>query len=340
MSTLLDASNIISGMFSQITALLHDYTQQGYQALSALIKVPLGTAIVLYLAITGLFILHGDIEVSVKEFSKRALKLALLYTFALSWSMFNQYFITLVSAITTDVSNAMMNIAATGSLHENTLGQSLQTVLNQVTAIADAYFKHGSLHNPEPYFDGFIIMLCGYAIVAIAALFILVNQIILAILLALAPLMVAFTLFRPTQSFFDRWLGDICGYSMSIVMLSATLGIIMMMMGWVFPSDASRFDVSPNGIVAPIVLAIISIGILLTAAQIGRAIGGGVSSASEKGALSGAVGGALLAGSLAKRHVAGAVGAGKRIASAGRSIMQKGQSTIQGIKNKLRQVQG
>ena len=85
-------ADVIERFFTEaLDPILHNYVYNGYQALASHLRVPLGTAVVLYIALMGLSISQGWIKLSMGNFIKSALKIGLIYTFAMNWALFSSW---------------------------------------------------------------------------------------------------------------------------------------------------------------------------------------------------------------------------------------------------------
>ena len=280
--TTLTTGNIITGMFSQIQNLIGNYSNEGYHALSSSLSVSLSIAISLYIVLMGIAILQGFVEMKMKELVVASLKIAVVYTAAMNWDWVNEYFITLVNSVVTDVSNVMVSVGNSDiSSLDGGVSDGLQIAFNRIMELAQTYAKEASVRNMWPIVESGFIALLGSFVVAIAAAEILISMTFMDILFALTPLMMILYLFTPTKSMFGHWLNLIFGNGMAIILVSSVVGLILVMLGWVFPDampNAEDLNFMTSG--AAIIICFVSILLLFKAAGVGRAIAGGSSSAS------------------------------------------------------------
>ncbi|NNM58287.1 MAG: type IV secretion system protein [Legionellales bacterium] len=285
--TTMTTGNVITGMFTQIQSLLTNYTSEGYQALSSTLAIPLGAAISLYIVLMGFAISQGFVEMKMKELVVASLKIAVVYTAAMNWDFVNTYFIALINSVVTDVSNVMVSVGGSDITRSNDgVSDGLQTLLNRVMELAQAYSKKGGVTDWMPCIESLVIEFLGLIVVTLASAEILIALTFMDILFAMTPLMVIFYFFTPTKSMFEHWLNLIFGNGMAIILVSSVAGLVLVMMSWVFPElmpNSKDLTFMASGAAA--VISFVSILLLFKAAGVGRALAGGTSSASGLAAM-------------------------------------------------------
>ncbi len=281
-----NVNTFVADIFSAIKLILDNYTQNAYQALRDALEAPLAAAITLYYVIMGVSITYGWVEISMRNLVKSVLKVGLIYSFTMNWDFFTHYFITIVSSAIDTVSNTVMGIAYSQYQTKTDIGHGIQSVLNNVWNIAEEYWKQASFTDPLPLLQGTAELILGCAVLVTASGYLLVTQAILALLFGLAPLIVAFMLFKSTEQLFMRWLGEISAQAMAIIFVSAALGMVLVMMSWVFPPHTDISNINPAEILGIIFVSLISLNILRQAAHLGRVIGMGAMMFADLDALS------------------------------------------------------
>lgn len=285
-----DPSHIVTALFQQVDLMLDNYTQDGYQALVKVVQLPLATAIVLYVVFLGLGISQGWTKLSLGNLSKAIFTIGLLFTFSMNWGFFEHYAIGFFNTAIDSLSNAMMNVGNPKIQHavDGGIDHGLQILFNRIANWGAAYSHHGI----SGVFEGIVIYIFGGFVLGLSCLEILVAKAMLSILFALAPAMLGMTLFKPTQGIFDKWIGEISGNAMVIIMVSSAVGLAIVMMSWVFP-DTIPDKIGFSDCFSAILMCIVSIGLIFQAAAVGRQIGGAITSASAQMALAAGIGATL-----------------------------------------------
>ncbi len=200
---------IVEKLFTELDILLSDYVFHGYNALVAYLKVPLSLAMVLYIVLMGLSITQGWIKLSMGNLVKSSCKLAVIYLAIMNWGWFNHTVVGLISTGAGQLGDVLVNATPVPIPHftGGGINGAMQSVLIEFTQIGTWVWNRGSWHNLAPCFNALLIWGFGFALIMVAMFELILAKIMLAVLFATAPLFVGFTLFKPTQGFFDRWLG-------------------------------------------------------------------------------------------------------------------------------------
>lgn len=273
MSFVFNGSSFIADLFNQVQTLFAGYSEKAFQAVRQVVIEPLGALIALYYTLMGISITYGWLELSMRNLVKSAIKVSLIYSFALNWDLFLNEFINVITSIVNDVSHATMSIGNTDLQSTKSLGDNMQQVLDKIWAVTEFYWKNASWHAPLKLVYGAVELILGCLVLVPACGYLLVSQGLLALLFGLAPLCIGFMLFKPTQPFFNRWISEITGQAMAMIFVSAALGMVLTMLSWAFPSDVT--NINPAAILGTIFTCLISFAILKQAYALGRNIGEG-----------------------------------------------------------------
>jgi len=277
--------NVISGIFSQIHHLLDQYVHQGYVALAEALKYPLGISVTLYIVLLGYSITQGWVKYSISEFVKTALKIGLIYTFAMNWDFFSTNVVGFIQEGSNQLGGIIFYANNHASIHNgnNGIESALQSILVQFTKLGLWFWKRGSLYSPGPYLEGTVVWASGIALLLIATFQLILANIMLAILFVAAPLFVGFALFEPTQGLFDRWLGNIVGFALLILFVSIVLGFVLSIAHWAISgiNEKNLMQLSAVTFVPIVLVVFIGIGLIKRAASLAHEIGMGISTLSS-----------------------------------------------------------
>lgn len=264
--------NFLVGLANEIQRMTSHFVYDGYQALSSTLKAPLGAAIVLYIALTGVALSRGIIERPEQELWKFALKVGGIYMLAMNWSLFSVYIRDFFVSGSDEIAASLMQ--AIGSKSSGSINTSLQNVLNEVMALGSALFEAGSFRKLTPYFAGIMVFLSGTATVGLAFIEIVIARFMMSLALCTAPLFIILILFDQTKSLFERWLGILISYSLVLVFVSAVTGLCVHLIHWV--TNIALNDTAPTAAIW-IPLFMVSCLCVMTVSQassMGKSIGG------------------------------------------------------------------
>lgn len=293
---------IIDQLFTLLDQLLKNYAYNGYRSLAEHLRYPLGLAIVLYFILMGFAIVQGLVRASMGEFIRSAIKLSLIYTFAMRWDAFSYYFMQGITESMGQIGDWLItaspiplpDFAGTG------INGALQSVLIEVTEVGNWVWMKGGFNAWSPLLTALAIWIFGYIALILSVVEILLAKMMLAILFTLAPLFISFTLFKPTQGLFDRWLGAIFGFSLFLVFVPAAIALLLNFMHWTIAKQHLEHaaHLSLVGFVPLMMVSILGSSLIVQVTDYAKAIGNSIISSSGSSLLAGTVGG-FIGGSLA-----------------------------------------
>lgn len=288
---------IVEQLFQELDVLLNNYVFQAYHALSSFLKTPLSLAISLYIIVLGVSISQGWIKLSVSNLVKSTLKIGIIYTAAMNWSWFSQYFVSTINNGAGEIGSVLVSATPVPIPHfaGEGINGAMQSVMIEVTKIGAWTWDMGSWHNFGPRFTALMIWGFGYAYLLVSIFELVVAKIMLAILLATAPLFISFTLFKTTHGFFDKWLGACVGFALLQIFVSAFLALALSISQWAIGGTyvSHAMGITLVGFVPMMIVGFIILGSLLKVSQLAQSIGGVVSTSSASTLLAGAIGGAI-----------------------------------------------
>lgn len=183
--------------------------------------------LILYISITGLMFVMGSIQLTHVEVLNRVLKVTVISALlnpAISWDFFNQYIFIWMYHGADFLIQILYDAANTGPGDSSIL--TFLTTPQIMAKLASLLFAtwFGWL-----YIIIYFIMLVFLSIVFFnATVLFLTAQVMIGLLISLAPIFIAFYLFESTKSFFENWLKQMIGYAIQTVIVSA--GILFLSM--------------------------------------------------------------------------------------------------------------
>jgi type IV secretion system protein VirB6 len=348
MGQIINYDEIVNWLFEEVHVLTDDYVNLAYHALDKTLAQPILLAMTLYIVILGICITQGWIQLSFSNLVKVTLKLAIIFSFAMNWDIFSNYVVNMVVNGSSELGNALIKASplTKPNLGNATIQNALQDLLDSITLIGQKIFEKGSFHNFTPYICGLFVWGFGYILIIVATMELLCSQVLLALMLALAPLFIGFTLFKSMHGLCDRWLGQIAGYALIQILVSATVGFVLVIAEQVIPIKivADAIDVKDLNLVSfvPLMLmSLLSIGIILRSANIAMNLGNAVGTISGSYLMAGFATRAIKTGAAGSTAIgttistfSSAVNTSQKI---GESIGKGIGNTIESIRNKLRQ---
>lgn len=323
-------ANILLQLTIQIDELTNTFIFKGYDALAKALAKPLASLCVLYIVLTGYAIARGLIKTPLQEFSKGIFRIGLIYLFAMNWSFFSSHAVNLFSDGASELSGVLMQIAHFDNpVSKGGVNNGLQSVLNEVIRVGAWTWDKASFKHWGPIFTAIMIYASGIAVIGLALFELIIAKLMLAICLSTAPLFICFTLFQQTKSFFDRWLGNVVGFSLVLVMVSSVVGLCMHLIHWTISGHYSTHaaNISATDWIPILLVSVLCVMAILEVTGLAKSIGGAFSSSNGSAMVGGFMGGVMGA------------------SSPSQSILQKGLSLVKmavpgGMLANLNQIKG
>lgn len=267
-------STPISDILDKIDQMTQAYTFNGYAALANSVKPSLTLALIVYVAFVGWMTLQGWSEMSVKDYVKHTIKIAMVLTIALNWSLFSELIYDVFMNGPNELSAILMQSAGSSFGSANA---ALQAAYDQGTAIGEQLYSY---HSFSYKLTAIVIWGLNYFVSGVALLELTVAKCGFAVTMVLAPIFAACLLWNGSKGLFDRWLSTSIAFGLVPLLLSAVLLIIdqILQMGLnQINSDIASKHSSIESISTFVLASIASIGLLFKAPSIAANIGGGVS---------------------------------------------------------------
>jgi len=210
-----------SGFATQYASIFSTGTANAVQSGLSAISGPLTAVVVLWIIIQGIFVMRGDI--SARSGITKILRVVLVVTLLSSFSYFSTYVVDLFQ---TTLPNWAAG-AITGTPGANAAPHMFDQVWNGSMAIAkaaDAQLTTWDISNAVEL----ALLEGGIGLCLIVAFAVYeIGQIMLGVVIAVGPFVVAGYLFDATRGIAERWLGKMIGLSILTLLIAIALTIIL-----------------------------------------------------------------------------------------------------------------
>lgn len=184
-------------------------------------------ALILYISVTGIMFVMGSIQLTHGEVLNRMLKVIVitaLLTPRISWDFFNDYIFIWMYHGADFLIEILYDAANTGPGDSSII--TFLTTPQIMAKLASLLF---STWTGWLYIIMYFKMLVFLTVVFFnATVLFLTAQVMIGLLVSLAPIFIAFYLFESTKSFFENWVKQMIGYAIQTVIVSA--GILFLSM--------------------------------------------------------------------------------------------------------------
>jgi type IV secretion system protein VirB6 len=212
--TFADFANQYASIFSAGTS---NAVSAGLSAIAG----PLTAVVVLWIIVQGILVMRGD--VSVRAGITKILRVALVVSLLTSFGLFSTY---VVSLFQTTLPNWAAH-AITGSSGTANAPQMFDKVWNTSMAVAKAADAQLTTWDISDAVE-LALLEGGIGLCLILAFAVYeIGQIMLGVVIALGPFVIAGYLFDTTRGIADRWLGKLIGLSILTLLIAIALTIIL-----------------------------------------------------------------------------------------------------------------
>lgn len=227
----MNGTQVFGYIFDQVESPLLQVLGSIMTALVAYAASPVQTAVVIYIALTGILILRGHASEGIGSLVSRAIKLSIVVWFATNGGEYatwvNDFFLV---SLPNDVTQAVSSAAGGGT---TIAANSFDTLLLKSF---DAGLQIWKLLGWRDIGEKmFVILFWAVAVMACVVTFAIwaISHISLAIFVALGPLMLPLVLFPVTKPIFERWIGAMISVVIvqvvTVILLTLTLQVEAML---------------------------------------------------------------------------------------------------------------
>ena len=210
-----------SGFATQYASIFSSGTANAVQSGLGAISGPLTAVVVIWIIVQGILVMRGDI--SARSGITKILRVVLVVTLLTSFSYFSTYIVDLFQ---TTLPNWAAG-AITGSSSANTTPGMFDKVWNGSMAIAKAADAQLTPFDISGAVE-LALLEGGIGLCLIIAFAVYeIGQIMLGVVIAVGPFVLAGYLFDATRGVAERWLGKLIGLSILTLLIAIALTIIL-----------------------------------------------------------------------------------------------------------------
>lgn len=273
-------------LFNAIDGAAVNFYEVASATVTGLLLAPFQIFLVLYLVLWGIAHFRGMIQEPVGDFLSRIMKIAFIAVLALKAPTYliatGNWIYQTPQRFLDAIAPAIASRLGTGQP-----SNAVDIVLAQATVASERFMTALGATGPldlfgklSLYLSGITIELFSVIMLALMLAILLISKIVIAALLAIGPLFIAFLLFDSTRSMFNAWMGQVLG-----AMFTYIIAGVVMLIG--LTAIKTQVDASlatiPLGLIPSLTqfagYFFVSVVILLVMFQvpaIGSALGNGV----------------------------------------------------------------
>lgn len=268
----------ISKYFTQIEQMIDQVTFQGYSNLSHDIAPVLYMGIGIYIALTGLLMIKGTIEISQKAYTNMIWTIVVALTIALNWDFVSTYIYKMFNHVSLGVAQSVFD--SVDKFHSSSsLYDFIQQVWDRQTAVGDHFHAQVTWKNWGPAFYGWIVYIVSLILIVVTLLEITILKLAFALMIIFMPFFALMSLFPKFNETLDSYFGVLIGTLVALIFVLGAIAISFSLINWSlelsYGQGTSIPDQITNSSIWPfVVVSGVSIGFIFYSMKLGYSTAG------------------------------------------------------------------
>jgi type IV secretion system protein VirB6 len=212
------------------------------------IQAPLSAAIVLWIIVSGVLVMRGDLDA--RRGITRVVSVSLVAGILMSAGLYNTYVVTFFTSGLPDwLANTVLGVTGPQpSAHQ------FDALWNEANGFFLAAAKNMNFYNVLYSVELGILQDLVVFPIGITFLIYETAKILMDVVVSIGPFLIAGYLFQATRGIVDRWIGKLIGLAILMLLVDIVLSIII-------NGDAAYFHTSMDGLTGATAVETITIGI-------------------------------------------------------------------------------
>lgn len=279
---------MVSALVGTVDCHIRVLVQESYRGLvgpNTMFAAAFTGLLTIYIALLGYQLLFGRGGLRVTDLPVTAVKIGLILAFLTSWAAYQTVvFNLLFEGPRQIVQTLLAPMARAGSGFDGDVYGGLERAYRDMSVAAGVYGGQASptanILQGGPMLGSGILWLCGIGMLLATVGVLLAAKIVLAFLLAVGPVFIAFFLFETTRGLFDGWLRTTLAFALAPLATTVFSAAMLMMLQPFLAvlSTNARQEVFDMGVIVTIALIVAVFALIMTMAlRVGAGIAGGFS---------------------------------------------------------------
>lgn len=266
-----------SELFTKLNAALTSYISDVATSIIGAIGPVSAQLLVLYFIIHGIALMRGLIEEPITDFLMRAVRISLIFAFALNIGYYNGQVVNFLW----NSPDALATYVSGGAYVGNNSMSFLDNLMSRVYDLGQVFWDYDS-SGPSvdigPKVIAILVWLAGLLVTAYGAFLFVLAKMALAVLLGIGPIFILLLMFESTKRFFESWLGQALNYLMVVVLTSGAVKLILTIIESYLPNATAVAGEtgSVSAAIPAIGFSVIGALVMMQLSSVASALGGGV----------------------------------------------------------------
>lgn len=276
------ALNVFTDVFNNIDSTVNSVIVGKTANMIAIISPVLLSAFIVYVIFVTWSYFGSSVEQTMFDLLKRILAWGVIISFALNLGTYNNTVVPMVLGLGEGLAAAFSGAPADATALDslvNSLGDMLKASYEEYDLLP--FTEVGA--KIRIVITNFVVMLCFALFLIIAAAYIILAKVFLAILVVLGPIFIALALFPATRQFFSSWLNQVINYNLYFLFINVVGAIFITYINSTFAPTTLLTD---GGVLHLVLVLLFFAIILLKLPEMASGLAGGIA-ANGFGALAG-----------------------------------------------------
>lgn len=201
-------SGWVAKLGEKIDLIANTYITNIVTELSAAIAPVVLVALTIWWFLLGWAVIRGEVQNSITTVIWKAVKASLIVSFALNAALYNDKIVTFADGLRDGMATTFASAAAIdGGVTPATMWDAIDAMSETNYALLNEAAKETSWYDLASAI-ALMLMDVGFLILSLAAVYIaILSKLFGSFFLGVGPIFIACLIFKPTQRFFDGWLG-------------------------------------------------------------------------------------------------------------------------------------
>jgi len=280
---------MVPGLIESVDCRVHDLAQSGFAALAgpgSPVGLLLTGLLTLYVVFIGYRLILGRGGLRVGDAAMSMLKIGLVVALATNWGLFQTLIYDTLTKAPTELGGVLLN----GQAPFARLQDAFDGLQQSATLMASRASVGAAATQGGPGFGAFAVNTGGMILMLSTLGVLLASKVVLAILLALAPLVVGLALFEATRGLVEGWLRAMIALALAPLAATLTLALELALLAPALRALAearaaqqfAAFDLNPAVTVLVLtsvfalvmLLAIVALGAVAAGLRLPQGLGG------------------------------------------------------------------
>lgn len=248
---------VFAYIVSQIETPLVSAVAQVTNTFLALVAAPLKVALILYIALTGILIIRGEVNESGAALLGRFLKMALVVWVLTGAGIYQQYVYDFFFTTLPNGLSQALTSSGTTPIDANSFDQ---VWIKAWRAGLEVWRTLKWSDVAEKLIIGLFWLAAIVSTVFAFAIW-LISRVLLALYIALGPLLIALVLFPATRSIFERWIGSLISCVILQITTIVLLYVVLIVESQVVGTVATMGSVDPMAMIQVLLAGVIFFGV-------------------------------------------------------------------------------